>query len=360
VPLSWLLESCGPAIKYRTLRDLAPEGFATSEALELAAEETRSSKISAAIVRKQRPTGIWSSNMLGLAPSASKGIKDVGTISQYRRLIQLGWSKDDRPLKLTSRTLFRLLARDPDPALLFEYRSTVKQHPISENWIRHQLREAASAALAEAGFNADPRLRGSAHRTSSAISQFLRSPQSEKPFVKAGSQQVLYPDAHPPTWYSLAMVAAMPNLRRERAGFIERLGSYLAHKAPTKPVILKWGKKIYRPAHVLLGNPLKIDAKGGTPDVPLTIYHIELLAKVGAMELVPSAIRALARLLRDCDVTGVWHPKNLRSQPKATNKATVHYYPLYPVDKEAASRQADVTFRLALIAKELGLELSYT
>jgi len=359
VPLTWLLESCGPAIRYRTLRELSPEGFATPEALAQAAEESRESKLSAKIVKKQRPTGIWSTNMLGLAPSAALGIKDVGTIAQYRRLLQLGWSMDDRPLKLTSRTLFRLLARDPDPALLFEYRSTVKQDPASEDWVRHQLREAASAALAEAGFNQDPRLRGSAHRTASAISQFLRSPEAEKPFVKAGKQSIVHPNAHPPTWYSLAMVAAMPNLRRERAGFIERLGLYMGHKAPTRAVVLKWGKKSYRPTHLLLGNPLKVDARGGTPDIPLALYHLELLARLGAVHLVPSATRALARLFRDCDESGVWHPKNLRSQPKAASKITVHYYPLCPSDNSMESRQADVTFRLALLAQALGLDLSY-
>ena len=51
---------------------------------------------------------------------------------------------------------------------------------------------------------------------------------------------------------------------------------------------------------------------------------------------------------------GVWRPKNLRSQPKAANKITYHYYPLHLDAKTTEGREVDVTFRLALIAKALG------
>lgn len=325
-----------------------------------AAEAVRSYKPAASVAKKQRPTGIWASNIMGLAPSKPQGIRDVGTIAQFRRLLQLGWPADDRTFKLTTRVLFRLLSRDPDPALLFEFKKMVKGAPLAENWVRNNLREAASAALAEAGFNIDPRLRGSAHRTASAISQFLRSPQAQKPFVKSGQKHVLHPDAYPPTWYSLAMVASMPNLQRERAGFTERLGQYLARTAPKRPVIVQLGKKALRPAHFLLGNPIKADAKGVTPDIPLALHLINILVRIGALHTAPIATRVLGRLLKECDESGVWHPKNLRSQPKGADRASYHFFPLLPGDSSVISRQADVTFRLALTAKLLNWRLEYT
>ena len=52
------------------------------------------------------------------------------------------------------------------------------------------------AALAEAGFAEDPRLRGAGHKIASSISQFLRSPVAEKPFVKSGKVLALHPEAH--------------------------------------------------------------------------------------------------------------------------------------------------------------------
>ena len=317
------------------------------------------SKAAQTVVRKQKDTGVWGGNMLGLAPSAAQGIKDIGTIPQYRRLLQLGWPRASRPFKLADRVLFRLLSRDEDPALLFEFLKLVKSDEAAEAWARGILREAASAALAEAGYADDPRLRGAGHKIANEISHFLRSPLAEKPFVKAGSSLVLDPEAHPPSWYSVAMLSVMPNLRRERAGFTERLGHYLAQPAPKKAFSIQVGKRTVKPQHLLLGDPIEADAKGQPKDIPLALHYIELMARMGALPWAPVASRVLGRLLKDCDETGVWRPKNLRAAPKATNKITYHYYPLQADTKSAEGREIDVTFRLALIARLLGWTIDY-
>ncbi len=66
------------------------------------------------------------------------------------------------------------------------------------------------------------------------------------------------------------------------------------------------------------------------------------------------ATKVLGRLLKDCDEHGVWHPKGLRSLPKGINRMSYHTFPLTTESKSAESRQVDVTFRLAVIAKHLG------
>ena len=43
-----------------------------------------------------------------------------------------------------------------DPALLFEQLKLIKSNPAAEEWARGVSREAASAALAEAGYVEDP------------------------------------------------------------------------------------------------------------------------------------------------------------------------------------------------------------
>ena len=60
------------------------------------------------MVKKQKDSGIWGGNLLGLATSAAQGVKDVGTIPQYRRLLQLEWPRSSRAFKLADRVLFRL------------------------------------------------------------------------------------------------------------------------------------------------------------------------------------------------------------------------------------------------------------
>jgi hypothetical protein len=317
------------------------------------------SKAGHSIVKKQKDTGVWGGNLLGLAPSAAQGIKDVGTIPQYRRLLQLGWPRASRPFKLGDRVLFRLLSRDEDPGLLFEFQKLSRADAKAEAWARDIMREAASAALAETGYGDDPRLRGAGHKIANAISQFLRSPVAEKPFIKSGSQMVLHPEAHPPSWYSVAMLSFMPNLQRERAGFTERLGHYLAQPAPKKAFAIQVGKRSVKPQHLLLGDPIEADAKGQPTDIPLALHYIELMARMGALPWAPVASRVLGRLLKDCDELGIWRPKNLRSQPKAVNKITYHYYPLQVDAKTTEGREVDVTFRLALIANLLGWPLDY-
>jgi hypothetical protein len=359
IPVTWLLENAGPSIRFRTMTELAPPGFVTPEAREAAHLAVCESKAALAVVKKQKDTGTWGGNLLGLAPSVAQGVKDVGTIPNYRRLLQLEWPRSGRPFKLADRVLFRLLSRDEDPSLLFEMQRLVKTDPEAILWARENIREAASAALAEAGYAEDPRLRGAGHKIANSISQFLRSPTAEKPFVKSGKVLALHPEAHPPSWYSVAMIAAMPNLRRERAGFTERLGHYLAQPAPKKSFVIQVGKRSIKPQHLLLGDPIEADSKGYPKDPPLALHYIELLARMGALEWAPVATKVLARMLKDCEDSGVWRPKNLRSLPKALNRITYHYYPLHLEPKTAEGREADITFRLAVIAKLLSWSLDY-
>jgi hypothetical protein len=44
--------------------------------------------------------------------------------------------------------------------------------------------------------------------------------------------------------------------------------------------------------------------------------------------------------------------------PKSTNPVVYHYFPLEGPGKSPAQRQTDVTFRLALIARLLGMPLN--
>jgi hypothetical protein len=359
--MSWLLQHGGESIRYRTMTELAKPGMFDSAALEAAGQAVAESKTALAVAKKQKDTGIWGQNLLGLAASAKDGIKEVGTIPQYRRLIELGWPHGSRPFKLTDRVLFRLLTRDDDPALLFEYQKAAKTEPAVIPWARELEREAAACALAEAGFADDPRVRGAGHRVANAVSAFLRSPLAEKPFVRSGNATILHPDAYPPTWYSVAMIAAMPVLQRERAGFTERLGRYLAEPAPKKLFSIKVGRKSIKPANLLLGDPIAADARGNAKDIPLALHYIELLARMGALGWAPVASRVLARLLADCDAEGVWRPKTKpKTLPKATHKITYHMFPLVADTRTVDGREADVTFRLALIARILGWGLTWS
>lgn len=347
-------------VRYRTFAELSPAGSVPAETLEHARAAIEGSKAAQAVIKKQRDTGIWGANLLGVVPSAATGVKDVGTIPAYRRLVQLGLPNSARPYKLADRVLYRLLSRDEDPNLLFEYMKAAKGDEGYALWARNNLRIAATAALAESGNVEDPRVRGAAHKIATDISEFLRSPIAEKPLVRSGATSVLHPQACPPDWHSLAMVAAMPNLQRERAGFTERLRHYLAQPVPKKAFALAVGKKKLKPTHLIMGDPIEADAKGVPKDLPLALHYLELLARIGGVSEAPTASKVLARLLKDCDESGVWNPKGLRTAPKVVNKiVTYHTHPLDLETKAAEWKLVDVTFRLALIAKLMGWAIEY-
>jgi hypothetical protein len=155
----------------------------------------------------------------------------------------------------------------------------------------------------------------------------------------------------------MEMLAYLPALQRERAGFIERLGQYFSTPAPRREFEVLAGKKLLPSNFELLGDPLRADAQGHVADVPFALYWLELLARMGLVQQVQSANRTLARLFNECDDQGIWSPKNLRAQPKSSNPATAHYFPLESGSRSPAQRQTDVTFRLALIARIMGLPI---
>ena len=357
MPLSWLFEAASPPIQYRAIAEVAPEAARDPERLAALHAEVLNYKPAQAIVRKQKHTGLWGGNLLAPAASKPLGAKDTGTVFQYRRLLEFGWSPDQRPFRLADRFFFRLLSRDEDPALLVEFQRPAKTDPGLGAWARAMARQAASAALARAGHADDPRLRGAAHRIATDISLYLRSGIPEKLFRKVQGKTVLTPQAAPPSSFAVEMLAFLPALQRERAGFIERLGYYLSSPAPRRRYLILAGRKLLKPTFEILGDPLRSDAQGHVRDIPFALYWLELLARLGLLRRVTSASRVLARLYSECDDQGIWSPKNLRTLPKATSQLSAHYYPLEGPGKSPAQRQTDVTFRLALIASIMGIPL---
>ena len=351
------------------MTEAAPEPARDPERIAALGQAVLEHKVAQAIARKQKAaTGLWGGNLLAPMASKAHGWSESGTVYQYRRLLELGWPASQRPFRLADRFLFQILSRiepnDPDKTvaqraseLLVEFQKPAKTDPGLGRWARQMGREAAACALARAGHIDDPRVRGTAHSIASAISQYLRSPLVEKPFRKAHGKTVLDPAAWPPTIFAVEMLAFLPPVQRERSGFIERLGLYCSTPAPRRAFYVLAGKKLLKPLFEILGDPLRADAQGHVADIPFALYWLELLARLGLVRQIPSASRALARLYSECDDQGIWSPKSLRALPKATTPLTVHSFPLEGPGKSPAQRQTDVTFRLALIARLLGIAI---
>jgi hypothetical protein len=342
------------------VRDILPPGAANEADQAALRQEILAYKLVVLGFKKQKKIGTWGDGILGMGVLRSPTAKDVGTVAQYRYLVELGVPAEERPFRLAERTLFRLLSRDDDPTLLFEFQKMAKGSPELVLWSRDLMRQAATAALAHAGHIEDPRVRGAAHRMASDISQFLRSDLVEKPFIRKGARTVLHPLATPPTTLAVATMAYMPSLQRERAGFVERLCTFLARPAPKRPYVVQLCKRTVKPTYQVLGDPLIADSAGRTKDLPFALHWIELLVRLGQLQNSPTAQKILSRLLSECDSTGVWNPANLRTFPKSPSRLAEFAFPLEVDGKSPEHRKADVTFRLALIAKLAGWTIEYT
>jgi len=360
LPLSWLLQAASPAIQYRAYAEIVPVEQRDPERLAELRQAALEYPIAKAIARKQRDDGLWGNDLLTAAAPTKPGASDLGTIFQYRRLLEMGWPSDQRPFRIADRFLFRLLSRDEDPLLLAEFQRPAKTDPGLGVWARAMAREGAAAALARAGRAEDPRLRGAAHRIATDVSTFLRSDVAEKLFRKVHGKTVLDPSVTPPSIFAIEMLAFMPEIQRERAGFVDRMAQFLSAPAPRRAFSILAGKKPLKPVFVILGEPMHADAQGRISDVPFATYWLELLARMGIVRQVLPASRTLARLFSECDDDGIWTPAGLRALPKTTNPSVAHYFPLEGAGKSPAQRQTDITFRLALIARLMGMPVEVT
>ncbi len=347
----------GPSVRLRLATEVFP-GLVPEPDLAGLRVEVENLPAVRQIVKKQKESGVWGGNLLGVSPNKTTGVKDVGTIPQFRRLLELGIGREHRAIRVGTRVLYRVVSRDEDPKLLFEFEKFGFAVPGTEPWIRIIVREAAAAALAAAGFGDDPRVRGAAHKILNEVSAFLRSESAQSPFVREGRTWILDPAAYPPTIFSVSLLSRLPAVQRERAGLVERLAGYLAAPAPKKAFTVTAGKKSIRPTFLLLGDPLHVSASGQPDDLPFALYWMEILARLGVLHTSPTAVRVWMRLLKECDDTGVWHPKNVRGVPKSTSPWAYHGFPLETDAKSQEARLVDVTFRMALIARLAGMEIS--
>ncbi|MGQ0712791.1 MAG: hypothetical protein ACT4PJ_03550 [Gemmatimonadaceae bacterium] len=353
-PLSWLLDHSAAPIQYR----------ATIEVAKLGASEIPNIGIlpytyapPLALAVSQQPDGTWGGSMLDIPSGRTQIFEGVGTINAARRLLEYGFDKEAPPLMRVRRILFRLLAEDEDPAFLFELApGKGKADPHATHIGRTTLREAAAAALAQAGYESDPRLRGAARRIVERLWAYLRSPLAQKPFIRAGNQQVLAPEAVPPSFHTLVMLSFMPLFRSEHYDVMERLFLFLSQPVPRQIPARLLGDKVVPQPHLMLGDPLP-HRNAADADVPFALSWLEMAARLGYMRRHEGWAKLYDRFLDDRDSQGVWHPHKGMAMPRSTNPLV---WPSYPLESHHAGeeRWSDVTFRLGLIGRLSGRQIN--
>jgi hypothetical protein len=338
-----------PAIRYRALTEVVRM---TAGDAEKVSSLPFTHKPALLLAVQQAPDGTWEGGMLTVPSARAERFEGIGTIPAVRRLIEYGWNKDTPPLVHARRILFRLLAEDDDPAYLFELAGKQAGDDEAVKRGRALLREAAAAALAQAGYEGDPRLRGAARRILTRMADYLRSPLAQKPFIRQGNQHMLAAEATPPSYYTVMMLAYMPLFRAEHHREMDALYTHLAQPQPRQEAVQLFGKGPMPVPHLVLGDLLP-HRNAADADVPFALYWLELMARLGYLKRNENWAKLFERFLEDRDREGVWHPHKGNVSPKSSNAFA---WPTYPLETQSngEERWADMTFRLGLIARLAG------
>jgi hypothetical protein len=354
VPVRWLLEHGGATVRYRVMRDL----------LQLTPPSSQwplvplGSRAGWHLLGLQEGDGRWGGGMLTVPRGTA--LAGVGTIPAYRRLLELGWDPEAPALAQTRRILFRLLAQDDDATLLEELRPADDDEDLVQRG-RLLLREAAAAALAQAGHEADPRLRGAARRLIDRVGTFLKSPLAQKPWVRLGNQHVLPAEAAPPSFHLLTMLAWMPQFRSEHSEFMQRLFTWCTTAWPRQAAVQQVGTQLIEQPHLVLGDFLATrgDLDG---DMPSALAWLEIMARLGFLTRHEGWVKLLDRTLDDRDRRSVWRPPRSVVMPDGVPAWSWPVLPLSDLagPDDGAALSVDVTFRLALVARLAGRELAFS
>jgi hypothetical protein len=341
LPAGWLLENAGMAVRARAVLDVARVGDAGTVG-GLAYAHAPALRLALA----QRRDGTWNGAMLSTAAPDDPTFAGVGTVPAVRRLLEYGWHPDSPPLASARRVLFRLLAEDADPAYLFELRDAAGTDEATIRRGRLLLREGAAAALAHMGFESDPRLRGAATRLLDRVSAYLRTlTPGER--LSAG---VLAADAAPPSAHLLTMLAFMPHFRSEHQYEVDRVLAFISEPAPSGAVRQKVGEQVQPQPHLVLGDPLT-GRDVLKKDLPATLAWLETFARLGFLRRNEAWGRVLEQLLEQRDANGLW-----KRAVAPASAADPFVWPTFPLGDpgEPSTWPADVTFRLALVARLAG------
>jgi hypothetical protein len=349
-PLGWVAQHASPAIVYRSFTDVTPELKADHDFSNLPYADPSALRLASC----QRRDGTWGGGMLVVPGRSSSGFENLGTIQAVRRLTECGWDKESPPLLLARRLLFRLLAEDNDPAFLYELSHKTRDDDLVRR-NRSLLREASAAALAQCGYENDPRLRGAARRVLERITAYLESPLGDKPWIRVGNTHALSPDAAPPSLYTLTMLAHMPIFRHEHYSEVERILAYISQALPRQEVIQVFGKKFVPQPQLVLGDLLP-HRNAVEADIPFALLWLETMARLGFLRKHEGWMKLFERFADDRGRDGVWHPHKGSGAPHTTHPWA---WPIFPLDSGDApeSKLSDVTFRVGLIGKILGKEI---
>ena len=347
VPVRWLMRESTGAVQYRAIVDLAKlKPAVDAQQIALVQESAIRCAVSMDL------DGTWGGRLFPAAGAAPH----TATFSAFRHLLECGWDRDSPPLAVSRRFLFRLLAMDEEPTMLYELGDSVGANKELARRLRANIRVEAAALLAQAGYERDPRVRGAAIRATQRVMDYLRSPLAAKPWMRVGNKQVLAPDAAPPTMSFLRMAAFMPELRTEYHMGMELLGRHLMQPEPRQEPVQQIEGQLVPVPNAVLGDRLP-HRNALEADLPAALHWLEIMVRLDVFRRHEPWVRMFERFVESADRFGVWHPMKGDAMPATTAPDLIGWFPLEDQSSEGERRWTDVTLRVSLIAQLIKRQL---
>ena len=345
--MRWLMRESTGAVQYRAIVDLAKlKPAVDAQQIALVQESAIRCAVSMDL------DGTWGGRLFPSAGAAPH----TATFSAFRHLLECGWDRDSPPLAVSRRFLFRLLAMDEEPTMLYELGDSVGANKELARRLRANIRVEAAALLAQAGYERDPRVRGAAIRATQRVMDYLRSPLAAKPWMRVGNKQVLAPDAAPPTMSFLRMAAFMPELRTEYHMGMELLGRHLMQPEPRQEPVQQIEGQLVPVPNAVLGDRLP-HRNALEADLPAALHWLEIMVRLDVFRRHEPWVRMFERFVESADRFGVWHPMKGDAMPATTAPDLIGWFPLEDQSSEGERRWTDVTLRVSLIAQLIKRQL---
>jgi len=348
VPVRWLMREATGAVQYRAIVELAK--------LKPAIDAQPVTLLQAGALQcavTMHLDGTWGGRLFPVAGASPH----TATFSAFRHLLECGWDRESPPLAVSRRFLFRLLAMDEEPSMLYELAESAGSNKELAKRLRANVRIEAAALLAQAGYERDPRVRGAAIRATQKVMEYLRSPLAAKPWIRVGNKQVLDQAAVPPTMSFLRMAAFMPELRTEYHMGMELLGRHLMQPEPRQEPVQQIEGMLVTVPNAVLGDRLP-HRNALEADVPAALHWLEIVVRLGVFRRHEPWIKMFERFVESADRYGVWHPMKGDDMPTTSAPDLIGWYPLEDQSTEGERRWSDVTLRVSLIAKLIGRDLN--
>jgi hypothetical protein len=363
--LSWLHRYGSVPIRYRLLTEIEGYPLSTKEVREIRSA-LKHHPPAMDIIKKQRPDGSWGGTFRGTSTVKNPQRKSPfdGIEYQFSRLAEMGFDRDNEPIKRCAELLKMYIVNDPR-APIWEARYYLPDNPEAVKWHLRLITIISAKMLSMAGYQEDEALKKWMIGYIAHLNEYLESDRSKNPYTFFKGKYAIDEEIMLPGYHLLDLLAFNPWLKVGLLGklFFPKFQSYISNfpKPPedcpmrkyisinceSPDLYIRVGDRLYRGQGIPAPVTLQEVGTKYKNHIPSVLKQLEMRARLGFLERDDPV---LLWFLSNQDKRGIISiPGRLE---KMIGRDTYHYYPLNDTTEDEG-KFVDATFRAFLIVHYL-------